>query len=116
MKKVLTIDNCSQCYHFDNGMYNDLSPKCTQLNRQIEEKNGIYEIPNDCVLKGKAEMHATENDEFTIGNWSKSIEDKYFHEIIVRDRDSLTLFQDAKVKFRFEMEDKYKLKENNNEN
>jgi len=52
MKKVLEIDNCSQCYHFDDGVYTDLTPKCTQLNRRIEG----YEIPNDCVLRG-VEIH-----------------------------------------------------------
>ena len=53
MKKLLVIDNCDDCPHFDNS-YWGYEEKCKKLKKQIQMKyesgGGVFPIPDDCPL------------------------------------------------------------------
>jgi hypothetical protein len=58
MKKLLVIDRCDKCPHFDNEYYEYLAI-CDQLGRKIEQhpESGLpgrdywHPIPSDCPLE-----------------------------------------------------------------
>lgn len=52
MSKILIIDCCDDCPHFDNSYYS-YNETCTKLDRPISRENCAVEflIPKDCPLK-----------------------------------------------------------------
>lgn len=61
MSKILTIDSCTQCYHFDNEYYH-YNEVCTLLGRHIPEQREpfsvdyIIPIPDDCPLSNTEDV------------------------------------------------------------
>ena len=55
MKKILIIEKCSDCPHFDNEYYN-YREVCTNLGRKIQHnEDDDFIIPDDCPLETKVE-------------------------------------------------------------
>lgn len=58
MKKLLVIDNCNDCPHFDNS-YWGYEEKCKKLKRKIpwimRSERSVFPIPDDCPLPNAEE-------------------------------------------------------------
>jgi hypothetical protein len=54
-QKLLVINICNDCPHFDNEYYG-YHEKCIKLDRKISpriDNNFIFDIPEDCPLEDK---------------------------------------------------------------
>ena len=62
MKKIISIEFCDKCPHFDNHYYS-FNQTCNLLSRKIEEQNNNYDfiIPDDCPLPNDTDTENTEN-------------------------------------------------------
>lgn len=54
MKKLLVINDCDDCKHFDNS-YWGYEEYCMSLKRKIKRVINIYPIPDDCPLPNAEE-------------------------------------------------------------
>ena len=52
MLKLVVIDTCNKCHHFDNS-YEEFLQTCDLLDRKIDwdSENSMFHIPEDCPLK-----------------------------------------------------------------
>ena len=55
MKRILIIETCNECHHFDNEYYSYMET-CDKLDRTIKrDEAGERPIPEDCPLEIKQE-------------------------------------------------------------